>query len=183
MLTIVVWIFICTLVIITLCEYNIPILIPFIFIFLLIPGRVQGYYYKNQFRGRKLLDRKNYKESIKYNKIFLEDIRQNTWKKKLIHLSGAVYSKDIEAMTLNNLGSAYLELGNLKSAETCFQQAIKLDLLYPIPYFNLSLVECIKGNIELAEIFYQKSVELGFKQTTFDKLIQKGQQIYAEIEG
>ncbi|MBO3443890.1 tetratricopeptide repeat protein [Clostridium sp. CCUG 7971] len=110
--------------------YDFIILMPIISIILLIPGRVQGYYYRNHFKGRKLLNKKDYMKSIKYSKEFIEDIRLNNWKKKLIFLSWGIYSKDIEAMTLNNLGVAYLELGDLKVANEYFNEAIEIDSLY-----------------------------------------------------
>lgn len=163
--------------------YDFIILMPIISIILLIPGRVQGYYYRKHFKGRKLLNKKDYMQSIKYSKEFIEDIRLNNWKKKLILLSWGIYSKDIEAMTLNNLGVAYLELGDLKVANEYFNETIEIDSLYCLPYFNLSILENVKGDIEMSKMFYKKSVELGFKQTKFDNVVQKSQQILAEIEG
>lgn len=81
---------------------NLLIFIPIIPIVFLIPGRIQGYYYKDFFKGRRLLVAKDFKASIEYNNKFLSDIRLHTWRKKLIWLSWGMYSKDIEAMALNN---------------------------------------------------------------------------------
>lgn len=169
--------------ILRLYNMNLLIFISIIPIVFLVPGRIQGYYYKDFFRGRRLLVAKDFKASIEYNNKFLSDIRLHTWRKKLIWLSWGMYSKDIEAMALNNLGTSYLYLGEYNTAEGYFNDSIKLDSLYPIPYFNLGILETIKDDKKNAENFYKKSVELGFKGTSFDKLIQIGQQVLANIEG
>lgn len=169
--------------IIRLYMENLLVLIPIIPITLLIPGRIQGYYYRNFFKARRLLGERNFQASIECNENFLADIRLYTWRKKLIWLSWGMYSKDIEAMTLNNLGTSYLHSGNFDTAEGYFNESIRLDTSYPIPYYNLSVLANIKGNKENAEKLYKKSAELGFRQTTFDNVIQIGQQILANIEG
>ncbi len=155
------------------------LLIP---ILLLVPGRIQGYYYRNFFNARRLLGRKSYLESTKYNNEFINEIRLKPWKKKLIWLSWGVYSKDIEAMALNNLGSAYLYLGKFSMAEENFNKALELDELYPIPYYNLSILANIENYKDKSEKLYLRAEELGFKGTTFDKVIQVGQHILAQIE-
>lgn len=170
-------------IIIKLHKESLFSIVPGIAIIFLIPGRIQGYYYRNFFRARKLLGERRYEESIMYNEKFLKEIQLYAWRKKLIWLSWGMYSKDIEAMALNNLGTSYLHLGKLDVAEFNFYEAIKLDTLYPIPYYNLSILSHIRGDVEEANNLYKKAFELGFKQTTFDKVVQIGQQILSNIEG
>lgn len=172
-----------SLLIVGLYKENLIILIPIVPIIFLIPGRIQGHYYRDFFKARRFLGQKNYQSSIECSNKFLSDIKQYTWRKKLIWLSFGMYSKDIEAMALSNLGTIYVELGDLQLAEKYFKEAIDIDSLYPIPYFNLSIVEFIKGNKENAENFCKQSIELGFRKTSFDKVIQIGQQVLANIEG
>lgn len=129
------------------------------------------------------MNKRNFAESIICNERFLSDIRQFPWRKKLIWLSWGMYSKDIEAMTLNNLGISYLYLGKYDVAENYFYEAIKLDVQYPIPYLNLSILAYVKGNTESAENLNKKSAELGYRNTTFDDIIQIGQQILSNTEG
>ena len=171
------------LTILKLYSLGLILFIPLIPIVFFIPGRIQGHYYRDMFKARRLLGEKKFKESIEYNNKFLSDTRSHSWKKKLIWLSWGMYTKDIEAMTLNNIGTAYLHLGDYDTAKGYFKDSITLDSFYPIPYYNLGVIAIIKNDKETAENFYKKSVELGFNQTSFDKVIQIGQQILANIEG
>jgi tetratricopeptide (TPR) repeat protein len=171
------------IIIVSLYRAKLQVILPIIPVIFLIPGRIQGYYYKNFFKARRLLVERDYQGSIRYNELFLDDISAHKWIKKLIWLSWGMFSKDIEAMTLNNLGSSYLYLGNFAIAESYFNEATRLDGLYPIPYYNLSILSYIQGNSKKSEELHERAVELGFKQTTFDKVIQISQQILANIEG
>ena len=78
-------------------PYNFIFLLIAMFVFL-IPGRVVGHYYRDFFTARKLLNKKNYEKSIKYNKRFIEQIEEKPWIKRLMWLSWGIYTKDIEAM-------------------------------------------------------------------------------------
>lgn len=168
--------------ILRLYSLNLLIFTPLIPITFLIPGRIQGYYYRDMFKARRLLAEGKFNQSIECNSRFLSDIRLHTWKKKLIWLSWGGYSKDIEAIVLNNIGAAYLQLGDYEAAKGFFNDAIELDSLYPIPYYNLGIASVIQGDKETAKNCHKKSVELGYRKTSFDKVIHIGQQILANIE-
>lgn len=67
-------------------PYNLIFLI-IVCIAFLIPGRIQRYYYKDFYTGRKLLSRNRYEQSVEYFESFLQQIKQRPWIKKMIWFS------------------------------------------------------------------------------------------------
>lgn len=126
---------------------------------------------------------KQHKQALTEFENFLIKLKHKKWLKKAIWLGGFVYTKDIEAMTLNNAGACSLELGDLENSKSYLESALLLDNEYPIPYFNLSIISEVKGNHQLAITNLNKSIELGFSTTSIDHVLIKAQEIYARIEG
>ena len=75
---------------------------------LLVPGRIQGYFWRDFFRGRRLLGRGNAQDAIPYFMGFLDELVARPWLKRLIWLSWGMHTRDIEVMTRINLGAALL---------------------------------------------------------------------------
>lgn len=150
---------------------------------LLAPGRLQGYLYREHFKGRKLMLNKQYKQALVEFKNFLSKLEHKKWLKKTIWLGGFVYTKDIEAMSLNNAGACFLELGELENSKSYLESALMLDNEYAIPYFNLAIINELEGNHQLAVTNLNRSIELGFSNTSIDQVLIKAQELYARIEG
>jgi|BioPla2DNA2_1021312.scaffolds.fasta_scaffold74090_1 tetratricopeptide (TPR) repeat protein len=163
-------------------PYNLIFLI-IVCIAFLIPGRIQRYYYKDFYTGRKLLSRNRYEQSVEYFESFLQQIKQRPWIKKMIWFSWGIYTNDIEVMTYNNMGVAMLYLRQYNQSKEYLTKALKLDSRYPLPYHNLAILFVLEGNMVLAEKYYNDSVDLGYKGTSFDKFISKVGTIYANIQG
>lgn len=180
---IIIGIMLCLFLVLVTAKENRFIFVLLMLIILLIPGRLQGYYYRNFFIARRLLSEKKYSESIEHNEAFIADLKNHKWKKRLIWLNWSIYSRDIEAMALNNMGAAFLGLHKFDFAENFFKQALAVDFLYPLPYYNLSLLAAINKDKEAAAKLYETSKELGYSGTTFDSIIKLGQQILANVEG
>lgn len=117
-------------------------------IVLLIPGRIAGYYWRDQFRGRRLMAEHRYDESLAASNAFLRQVREEHWRKRLLWLMWSFYTTDAEAMALNNIGAAHVELGEWELARTAFQDALAVDQLYPIPHFNLAMLSHLEGDEE-----------------------------------
>lgn len=154
----------------------------FITLALLIPGRVQGYYCKEFYLGKRLLKQDKYADCIKHFESFIEEIEKRRWIKMLMYFTWGIYTMDIEAMTYNNLGTAYLNLKNFDQAKEKFFHAIDLDEKYSIPYYNLAILSAIQQEFPEAETYYNKSKELGYSATGLDELIHKIQDLYADIQ-
>ncbi len=151
-------------------------------IILLIPGRIQRHFFKDFYTARKMLDNQSYSESFDLNNRFLQYIADKPQIKKLMIFSWGIYTKDIEAMTLNNMASALIFSGNMESAAEHLNRAIELDHKYPLPFYNYSILSIIDGNMIVGEEYFNKSKQLGYKKTSFDDLINKIQSITAAYQ-
>ncbi|GMT49001.1 MAG: hypothetical protein IEMM0008_0540 [bacterium] len=154
-----------------------------IIIALLIPGRIAGYFYRDFFRGLKLFHKHEWEMSEDYFNKFEQQLVERPWIKKLIWLLWGMYTWKIEAMTQNNLGAIKISTGYLIEAESRFNTAIELDYLYPKPFYNLAVIEYLKGNQKKSLEYFSQSVSLGYKGSTYDQLIDEGQRILAQFEG
>jgi tetratricopeptide (TPR) repeat protein len=150
---------------------------------LLIPGRVQGHYYRDLFRGRRSIDEQQYEAGLFYTQRFLILIRERPKLKRLLWLGWPIYTDDAEAMALNNLGAAHLELGEWDAATAAFHEALGLDARYPMPCFNLALLAEAKGERSEAERLFHEAALRGLCNTSIDDLIHRAQSVLARIEG
>lgn len=148
----------------------------------LLPGRIQGIFYRNHFKGRRYLELQKLEESILASETFLEEIKVKPWLKKLIFLSWGIYSLDIEAMTLNNLGAAQLEQGDLEKARKTLLDALTLDPLYPIPHVNLAILAMVYKDEGTMNYHIAQAETLGYLGTSIDKIVERAQSIYAKFE-
>ena len=136
-----------------------------------------------EIQADRLTEKNKYEEAIYHFKLFEKKLAKNKNLEKAIYLAAFIYTKSIKAMTLNNIGICYLELGDLENARKYLESALKLDEESPLPYYNLSLVSEIEGDHDLALKQFNTSVELGYSRTNVDKMIHKAGEIYARIEG
>lgn len=152
-------------------------------VFLLVPGRLQGYYWRNFFRGRRLLGRGRAAASLPFFDEFLRDVRARPWLKTLIWLSWGIYTRDIEAMTLNNIEAAKLSVGELEGAEGSLRAALAMDPLFPLPHENLALLHSLRGEDDLATQNLARAGVLGYRKTSADRLVKAAGEVLARIEG
>lgn len=150
---------------------------------LVIPGRVQGVFYRDLFRGRRLLSGGHAAEAEAHFERFLALVRESPWRKWLIWLSWSVYTPDVEAMTLNNLGAARIQLGKRGEAATSLGEALEIDPQYPIPYFNLAILHELEGNRESAEQAATAAGCLGFSGGKIEQVVLAAQSVFARVEG
>lgn len=62
--------------------------------------------------------------------------------------------------SLNNLGEAYRQQGDLEKAFSSFQKALELDNTNPYPHFNIGLVMRAWGNAREAEHFFRTALQV-----------------------
>lgn len=150
---------------------------------LLIPGRVQGYFYRDFFRGRREMAEGQFDLAIEHFSRFAEHVRQRPWLKRLIWLSFGVYTADIEAMTYNNLGACNLEKRDLPGARKELYRALELCPTYPMPYFNLGLMSLVQSDRRHAAKCFREAKRLGFEASRLDNTLTAMGQRLADIEG
>ncbi len=171
------------------CVVGIYLLYPSIYVVItlglivLIPGRVQGMLFRDLFRGRRSYDLEQFEESLEHSRRFLDMIREKPHLKKYLWLAFSIYTPDVEAMALYNLGTARLQLGRLDEARSDFEAALAIDPLYPLPFYNLAVLAELAGRRDLAERYLHQAAIRGYRRTRIDAVIQQGQGILARIEG
>ena len=150
---------------------------------LLLPGRLQGHYWRQFFRARDLVAQRRFREAEPVFEQFLERVQREPWLKKLIWMNYGVYTRDIEAMTLNNLGVCALEEGRFGAAESHLNRAAALDPENPLSYYNLAIVLQALGRGEAAQREWLRSQELGYRRAPFDIVIHRAGELLARVEG
>ena len=151
-------------------DYHLSLLYTsMIIIVLLIPGRIAGYFYRDFFRGLKLFHKQEWKVSEDYFNRFEQQLMDRPWIKRIIWLQWGMYTWKIEAMTQNNLGAINPFTGSLIKAESRLKAVIELDYRYPKPFYNLAVLEYLKGNDERSHEYFYQSASLGYKGSTYDQ--------------
>jgi tetratricopeptide (TPR) repeat protein len=149
---------------------------------LLVPGRLQGYLWRDLFLGRRFFDIGDFQRSIQHSQIFLSTLEKKPWLRGLWWLSWSMYTRDAKAMTLNNLGAAQLNSGQLEAAKTALDEALQIDPAYPMPHLNLALLFKVRGQEEEANFHQQRARELGLHGDKVDRLVQSGIKAYASYQ-
>lgn len=152
-------------------------------VLLLIPGRVNGYFWRDFYRGRRLMSMERWQEAIPHFQQFLKQVEARPTLRQFIWFTSGFYTRQIEAMTHNNLGAARMELGDLRSAKDHFATTLELDSEYAIPHVNLARLALLEGSTEQARESFACAKELGFRGGSFDQLAHSAAEILARIEG
>jgi tetratricopeptide (TPR) repeat protein len=134
-------------------------LLMFLLLLAVIP--VQYAAYRDYFAGRRLLMQGQAQEAIPLLEAFLEKVRRRPALRHLVWLGWAIHTPSIEAMTLNNLGSAAMVLGDMERSEAWLREALRADPRYGIAYGNLSLLAAHRGDAEEAERLMAEARRLG----------------------
>lgn len=149
----------------------------------LIPGRAQGWMWREFFRGQRLFANREWTAAQAEFESFLARLNRQPWLRQGIWLGWAVYTRNIEAMTWNNLGALMMNSGESSAAETALHNALSLDRLYPLPYWNLAVLRSIENRPDEAAEFAAEAQRLGYTGGTSDRLVREGAELLAQIEG
>jgi tetratricopeptide (TPR) repeat protein len=150
---------------------------------LFVPGRLHAFLWREMYRGRRLQASGSLDAALTEYGAFLRKLDRRPWLRHVWWLAWATYTRDARAMTLNNMGGCYLDLGHLEQAEACLREAIAIDRFYPVPYFNLGQLEAQRGNAGAAVAEATRARELGLTGGPIDRLIQRSQALLAAVEG
>ncbi len=148
---------------------------------LFIPGRLGEYFLRDLFRSRRLNARADYRGAIDAANAMLAKLRRQPWRRWFIFCHYAIYSWNVEAMTLNNLAVGQMMCGDLDGAAANLASAIERDRKYPKPYFNLAVIEHVRGNTDEGERLFELAAKLGFSNSAADQLIDRVQSAYAAV--
>jgi tetratricopeptide (TPR) repeat protein len=148
---------------------------------LLLIGRLVNYPLRNFYRGFSALNGQDWEAAEDYFLTFLKEIEEQPWKKKLMYYNFGNYTSDIDAMAHNNLGLVYLEKGAFDKAEDHLNKALSIDKQYSKAYYNLAVVRLLQQKPEEAKPLFEKAVEFGFENSSYDQFISNVQKVYGEV--
>jgi len=151
-------------------------------VLLLAPGRFGVYFLRELFLSRGHIDAERYEDGIASAERFLEQLDRQPWRQHLIYCFFGVYTVNTRAMALNNLGAARMELGRIDEAERPLSDALDLDADYPMPYYNLSIIEAVRKDHTRSEQLLAKARQLGFRPSAVDKVIMRVTAAYARVQ-
>lgn len=135
-------------------------------IVLLIPGRMQQYYWKDYFQGQKLQLKGQHGDALLRFERFLAAVREQPALRHLIWFSQWFYSRNVEVLALNNMGVSAMWLQEGEKAETWLNSATVLDPESPLPYFNLAVLYYARGDDALGAKNLTKAETLGYKRAS-----------------
>lgn len=149
---------------------------------LMVPGRIVGYFWRELITGRKLMDSGRHGDALPLLGSFVQNLDATPWLESLIWIAPSIYTVRTKAMALNNRGVCHLELGDLDSAERDLIEALELDPLYPIPHFNLAVIEMARDQESESHHHLAASRELGFTGGGIDQILDRVKTAYAKLE-
>lgn len=149
---------------------------------LFLPGRVTGYFWRELIAARRLMDSSRHAEALPLLEGFVRKLETSPWLERLIWIAPSIYTVRAKAMALNNQGACHLETGELDLAEGEFSQALQLDSLYPIPHYNLAVIEMVRGNETQSQQHLKTSHDLGFSGGSIDQALNRVKTAYAKGE-
>lgn len=149
---------------------------------LFVPGRLTGYLWRELIVGRRWMDSGRHDEAIPLLETFVRKLEAQPWLEKLIWIAPSIYTMRAKAMALNNRGVCHLELGELDAAERDFNEALQLDSLYPLPHFNLAVIERVREHEAKAQHHLEASRNLGFNGGPIDQILNRVKAAYAKLE-
>lgn len=145
----------------------------------LIPGRIQRTFYRDLFAARRTMSQGRYAESAEHSRRFLADLREQPGLKRLMWIAWPGRTVDAEAMALNNLGGAQVELGEWDAASRHLTEAIRLDPEYSVPRFNLALIAAVRGDRATAERLLGEARAMGYARGSIDALMRHADELRA----
>lgn len=149
---------------------------------LLVPGRLPTLFWSEFYRGQEQLRLGAPERAAASFQEFLAKVRARPWLKWLIYGKWGVNTWDIEAMTLNNLGSTYVERGNPTQAARFFEAALALDPNYGVPYSNLALLAYASGDEAEGDRLLEHSNALGNRHLTRAQAQERAALFRAKLE-
>lgn len=149
---------------------------------LLVPGRITGYLWRELITGRKLMNSGRHEDALPLLESFVRKLEATPWLEKLIWIAPSIYTVRTKAMALNNRGACHLELGDLNSAKRDLSDALQLDSLYPIPHFNLAVIEMARDRESESQQHLETARKLGFTGGSIDLILNRVKTAYAKLE-
>lgn len=151
-------------------------------VLLLAPGRIGAYFLRELFLSRRLIAVDRFEDAIASAERFLDQLDRQPWRQHFIYCFFGIYTWNTRAMALNNLGAAKMELGRIDEAEGPLGEALSLDADFPMPYYNLGIIEAVREDHARSDQLFAKARLLGFRPSAVDKVITRVGAAFARVQ-
>lgn len=135
--------------------------------------RVQYFFWRDHFLGRQHYGMRRWTESLEASQRFLQEAKQKPWLRHLVWLNFMVTSRDIVAVTQNNVACVYMALADRAQAESYIDEALKRDSLYPVPHLNRAKILIWAKQDDAARAELAECRRLGYRDYSWEKLVQE----------
>jgi hypothetical protein len=132
--------------------------------------KVQHHFWRDHYEARHIFRMRRWKESADLSDSFIKSATEKEWLSHLVWLSYMVTSRDIIAVTENNVASAYMALADYVTAESRLCLALERDPLYPVPHLNKAKILLMLRREDEAKQELEESRRLGFRRYTWRSL-------------
>lgn len=149
---------------------------------ILVPGRLGALFLKDLFRSRQLVSASRFGEAADAAERFLGDLKRQPWRRHFILCFFGIYTWNVEAMALNNLGIAQMHLGELDRAESNLKAALERDPEYAIPFFNLAAVAYARGQTGEGDALLSVARDKGYTGGSIDAIVSRVSDAYAKMQ-
>lgn len=132
--------------------------------------KVQQYFWRDHYEARHIFRMRRWKESADLSDAFIKSAIEKEWLSHLVWLSYMVTSRDIVAVTENNVASAYMALADYVTAESRLCLALERDPFYPVPHLNRAKILLMLRREDEAKQELEEARRLGFRRYTWRSL-------------
>ncbi|HPB31105.1 MAG TPA: tetratricopeptide repeat protein [Candidatus Sumerlaeota bacterium] len=148
------------------------IIVPFVIVFLgvILPGAIQGFFWEDLFAGRRHLERGRWDKSLEHFERFLAVLHQRPWLRRLALLRLPRFTASPKALVLSNMGLAFLNKGDKDKAGDYFRKALDADPCYGVPFFNLAVIALMNGDNAAARDHWEKARTAGCTRMTLEQM-------------
>lgn len=150
---------------------------------MVMPQFLLRFLWRDLLAGMRLLKRKNYAAAKLWSERFIAKVRKAPWLKHVRWLVAGSYSRDPEALALNNLGAAETRLGAFEAAQGHLEEAIALDPESPFPFYNMGVLCLQVGTFDEAKPWFEKAEALGLGYGWAEQMVRAAQSLCALAKG
>jgi tetratricopeptide (TPR) repeat protein len=127
----------------------------------ILPGRIVSFFWKDFFRGKRLMKYGDWAGASRCFERFLEKIEKSPSLKWLMFFSYGLYSFKVEAVALTYDARCRLHLKDYETAAQKLERALTIDTQYTAAYRTSAALAILRGSSSQAESFYEKAVQCG----------------------
>jgi tetratricopeptide (TPR) repeat protein len=149
----------------------------------LVPGRVNGWLWRDLYRSRRLLELGRFQEAEQASTRAIAAFRARPWLLHLRWLVGMVNTRHPDATAFNNRAAARIALGDLDRAGADLYTAVTIDPTYALAHANLAGLLHATGDELGAASHRAQAVALGLRQDQLERTFAQMGSALAAFEG